>query len=57
MSEYKDKFSEASQEQQDKSAFICEHCKTKYTKQQVEEKDNSCCGRTVKELHQESFVA
>jgi predicted metal-binding protein len=57
MTEYKDNFSEASKEQQDKSAFICENCKTKYNKQQVEEKGNTCCGRTVKELLQESFGA
>jgi hypothetical protein len=53
--EYKDRFSEAEKEQQSKSAFVCESCKTRYGKKQAEEKDYACCGRSMKELLQESF--
>lgn len=52
---YKDKFSEASEELQDKSGFVCETCKTTYHKKDAVKKDMSCCGRTLKELVQESF--
>lgn len=53
--EYKDRFSNAEKEQQDKSAFVCESCNTKYDKKAAEDKDYNCCGRTMKELLQESF--
>lgn len=53
--EYKDQFSEADKEQQDKSAFICESCKTKYSKKDADEKGMSCCGRSMKELVEEGF--
>ncbi len=52
---YKDKFSEASEELQTKSGFVCEICKTTYHKEDAVKKDMSCCGRTLKELVQESF--
>lgn len=53
--DYKDKFSEASSELQEKSGFVCETCKTPYRKKDAVKKDMSCCGRTLKELAQESF--
>lgn len=53
--QYKDKFSEASKKQQDKSAFVCETCNKTYSKDEAVKKDMSCCGRTLKELLQESF--
>lgn len=57
MTEYKDRFSEAVKEQQDKSAFICETCQAEYNRQDAQRKGNTCCGRTMKELLQESFGA
>lgn len=53
--EYKDRFSEGTKELEEKSAFICETCNTKYRKKQAEEKNMTCCDRTLKELLQESF--
>jgi len=53
--EYKDRFSTAEKELEDKSAFICETCNTKYDKKSAEGKGHSCCGRTMKELLQESY--
>ncbi|WP_155006021.1 hypothetical protein [Pelobacter seleniigenes] len=53
--QYNDKFSKASQELEDKSAFICKSCNKKYDKKTAKEKNNTCCGRTLTELHQESF--
>lgn len=55
MTEYKDNFSEATKEQQNKSAFICESCKTEYNQEDAQKKGNTCCGRTMKELLQEGF--
>ncbi|HKJ04591.1 MAG TPA: hypothetical protein VJ974_03255 [Geopsychrobacteraceae bacterium] len=52
---YADRFSEAEKELKEKSAFVCESCNTKYSKKEVEEKNNICCGRTVTELLQEGF--
>lgn len=57
MTEYKDRFSDAAKEQQDKSAFVCESCKTEYNRDEAKKKGNTCCGRTMKELLQESFGA
>lgn len=53
--EYKDRFSKAEREQEDKSAFVCETCNTRYDKKTAEEKGHNCCGRTMKELLQESY--
>jgi transcription initiation factor IIE alpha subunit len=53
--EYKDRFSDADKEQQEKSAFICESCKTKYSKNEAKQKGQSCCGRSMKELVEEGF--
>ncbi len=52
---YKDKFSDASKELQDKSGFVCESCNKTYTKEDADKQDMSCCGRTLKELVQEGF--
>jgi len=52
---YKDRFSEAEKELTKKSAFVCEVCDTKYRKKEAAKKDNTCCGRTMKEVIQESF--
>ncbi len=53
--DYKDRFTEADKEQQDKSAFVCESCKTRYSSDEAKSKDMACCGRTMSELHQEGF--
>jgi transcription initiation factor IIE alpha subunit len=53
--QYKDKFSKASAELSEKSAFICKSCDTKYSKKEAHEKANTCCGRTLTELQQEGF--
>ena len=55
MSEYKDRFSDASEEQRKKSAFVCESCKTEYSKEDAKKKGQTCCGRSMKELVQEGF--
>ena len=52
---YVDRFSEAEKELKEKSAFECVSCKTKYSKKEVDQKGNTCCGRTITELHQEGF--
>jgi len=54
-SEYKDRFSEAEKEQQEKSAFYCESCNKKFGKTAAEKKDMLCCGRTLTELMEQSF--
>jgi transcription initiation factor IIE alpha subunit len=53
--EYHDRFSEATEELQNKSAFFCESCNKKYDHKEAKEKGNTCCGRTMKELVEESF--
>ena len=53
--EYHDRFSEATEELQNKSAFFCESCNKKYAHKEAKEKGNTCCGRTMKELVEESF--
>ena len=55
MTNYTDRFSEATEELQEKSGFVCETCKKTYTRDKAVEKDMSCCNRTLKELAQESF--
>jgi hypothetical protein len=52
---YTDRFTDAEKELQEKSAFACETCKKTYNKQDAEQQDMSCCGRTLKELLRESF--
>ncbi len=52
---YSDKFTEATEELQQKSGFICESCKTTYSKDKAVKQDMTCCNRTMKELMQESF--
>jgi predicted metal-binding protein len=52
--QYHDRFSKASKELSEKSAFICESCNKKYQKKEAEKKDMACCGRSLKELHQEA---
>ena len=53
--EYHDKFSQASKELQEKSGFVCENCKTKYSREGAKKQGNTCCGRTMKELIEEGF--
>lgn len=53
--EYKDRFSEATKEQGEKSAFVCETCNQKYSRNVAKQKKMTCCERTMKELAQESF--
>jgi len=53
--EYKDRFSEAEKEQQEKSAFYCESCNKKFGKTEAKKKDMLCCDRTLTELLEESF--
>lgn len=53
--EYTDRFTEASKELPEKSAFVCESCKKKYPKEEADKKGNTCCGRSMKELVEEGF--
>jgi transcription initiation factor IIE alpha subunit len=53
--EYKDRFTEAEKEQQDKSAFVCETCDTKYSKKEAEEKEKACCDQPLKEIKKQGF--
>ncbi len=53
--EYKDRFSEAEKELQDKNAFVCLSCNKKYPKKEAAKHEHSCCGRTMKELIEEGF--
>ncbi|HEX9776875.1 MAG TPA: hypothetical protein VGA63_01915 [Geopsychrobacteraceae bacterium] len=53
--QYKDKFSEATEELPEKSAFICESCNRKYHHKEAEKKEGSCCGRPLRQLVKESF--
>lgn len=52
---YSDRFSDASKELPEKSAYVCESCDTKYSKEDAQKKENTCCGRSLREIHQESF--
>ena len=52
---YSDRFTEASEELQDKSGFVCETCKKTYLRDEAVRRDLTCCNRTMKELVQESF--
>lgn len=53
--QYKDRFSNAEEEQQEKSAFVCESCNKKYTDKEAKDKMMNCCGRTLTGLLQEGF--
>ena len=53
--EYKDRFSEAEKELEEKNAFICVSCNKKYPKKEAEKHEMSCCGRSMKELTEEGF--
>lgn len=52
---YDDRFTKATKEQTEKSAFVCKTCNQTYDKQQAENQKMTCCGRTLTELLQESF--
>lgn len=53
--DYKDRFTEAEKEQQDKSAFVCETCNTKYSKKEAEKKGEACCDQPLKEIKKQGF--
>lgn len=53
--QYTDRFSEATEELEDKSGFVCETCNKTYDKEQAVKRDMTCCNRTMKELVKESF--
>lgn len=53
--EYTDRFTEASKELPEKSGYVCVSCNKKYEKKDAEKKEMTCCGRTMKELTEESF--
>ncbi|MBW2451617.1 MAG: hypothetical protein JRF07_04580 [Deltaproteobacteria bacterium] len=53
--DYKDRFTEAEKELQEKSAFLCESCNATYTKKHAKDQGMTCCGRTMKELLEEGF--
>jgi len=38
---------EASLEQQEKSAFVCKTCDTRYSHQDAEKQDLTCCGEKL----------
>lgn len=52
---YSDKFTEATEELQEKSGFVCESCKKTYSRDKAVKQEMTCCNRTMKELAQESF--
>jgi len=52
---YSDRFSEATEELQEKSGFVCESCNKTYSRDEAVKQDMACCNRTLKELVQESF--
>ncbi|SEA27383.1 hypothetical protein SAMN05660420_01682 [Desulfuromusa kysingii] len=53
--EYRDRFSQAEQELEDKNAFICVSCNKKYHKDEAQRRQMTCCDRPLKELAKESF--
>ncbi len=53
--QYKDRFSDAEKELQEKNAFVCLSCNKKYSKKEAENHEKTCCGRSMKELVEESF--
>lgn len=53
--QYKDRFTKATEELPEKSAFVCKGCNKQYNKEEAKKKDMSCCDRSLTELMQESF--
>ena len=53
--QYKDRFCEAEYELTEKNAFICLSCNKKYSKKEAVKHEQTCCGRSMKELVEESF--
>lgn len=53
--QYTDRFSEASEELEEKAAYICKNCNKQYSAETAKENNQSCCGRTLTELLEESF--
>ena len=53
--QYKDRFSDATDELTEQSAYVCKSCNKKYKREDAAKQDMSCCGRTLTELVQESF--
>ncbi len=53
--QFGDRFSEATQEREEKSAYVCKSCNTRYSHKEAKKKNLDCCGRTMSELLQESF--
>lgn len=45
--QYKDEFSDAETELDEKSAYVCDSCNAKYKKEEAQKRGNTCCGRTV----------
>ncbi len=48
--EYKDRFSDPTKAQSEKSAFICETCNQQYSGDSAKQKKMTCCGSTLKKL-------
>ena len=53
--QYSDRFSEATEELDGKSAYICKSCNRQYSSKEAKEKNLNCCDRTMTELLKESF--
>jgi len=53
--QYKDRFSEATKELEEKAAYICRSCKKLYNIERAKKNNLSCCGRTITELLQKEF--
>ena len=51
---YSDRFSEATEELEEKSGFVCETCNKTYSRDKAVKNKMACCNRTLKELVQES---
>jgi transposase-like protein len=53
--QYRDQFSNATDELASKSAYVCKDCNKQYSKSEADEKKHSCCGRAMTELLQEGY--
>jgi len=53
--QYKDRFSDATKELEEKAAYICRSCNKLYSIEDAQDNNLSCCGRTMTELVREGF--
>jgi uncharacterized protein YbaR (Trm112 family) len=53
--QYKDRFSKATEELEEKAAYICKSCNRLYRIEDAENNNLSCCGRTMTEQLRKGF--